>query len=130
MKYVRFITLFSLLLAYAFLPLSPVSAETPSSVLDCLDSEEDCFDTEEEVDEELNSDEEDVLTLNEYNSGSTFLNIVKMFFALLLVLALLYVVVKLLSSRQKLNKKVTSLENLGGISVGNNKSIQIIRVGQ
>src|SRR5699024_7725281 len=68
--------------------------------------------------------------IEQMETGSVGMNILKMFFALLLVLALIYVVVKLLSNRHKLNNRITSLENLGGISVGNNKSIQIIRVGQ
>nr|WP_245251401.1 flagellar biosynthetic protein FliO [Virgibacillus litoralis] len=52
-----------------------------------------------------------------------------MFFALLLVLGLIYLLLKFLSKRNKLFQQVKALENLGGISVGPNKSIQLVRIG-
>nr|WP_246187679.1 flagellar biosynthetic protein FliO [Ornithinibacillus caprae] len=52
-----------------------------------------------------------------------------MFFALLLVLALIYFLLKFLNKRNKLFSRVKALENVGGINLGPSKSIQIIRVG-
>lgn len=112
-----------------YLPINTVIAK-PLNVLDCLDGEEDCLELDVVNKQEQETDESNLTGVEQFDSGSVGLNIVKMIFALLLVLVLIYVVVKFLSSRQKLNNRVTSLENLGGISVGNNKSIQIIRIGK
>ncbi|XKE82096.1 flagellar biosynthetic protein FliO [Oceanobacillus kapialis] len=62
-------------------------------------------------------------------SNSLLFDLVKMFFALLLVIALIYVLLKFLKNRNKLFSKVRALESLGGVSVGQNKSVQIIRLG-
>lgn len=120
------VVVFILLFIFTFLPFNTINAE-PLNVLDCLDGDEDCI--ELEGSEEEQTDENERLEIEQFESGSLILNIVKMIFALLLVLVLIYVTIKLLSHRQRLNKRVQSLENLGGISVGNNKSIQVIRVG-
>src|SRR5699024_11744787 len=55
------------------------------------------------------------------------LNIVKMVFALLLILALIYTLLCFLKKRRSY-EKAGSLENIGGISVGQQKSVQIIRI--
>ncbi|RLL45526.1 flagellar protein [Oceanobacillus piezotolerans] len=62
-------------------------------------------------------------------SGSLAFSLVKMFFALLLVLALIYILIKLLGKRNRLGNQSKVLENMGGISLGANKSIQIVRIG-
>ena len=64
------------------------------------------------------------------SNGPLLFDLVKMFFALILVLALIYLLLKFLNKRNKLFQQVRALENLGGISVGQNKSIQIVRIGQ
>lgn len=62
-------------------------------------------------------------------STSLFFTFIKMIFALVLVIALIYVTIKFLSKRNKLFNQNDILENLGGISIGTNKSVQIIRIG-
>jgi len=113
-----------------------VQAQTPS-VTDCIEGNADCAETEgtqenqaEEGDgtQENNSQIENN-TENNNGTGSLVMNIIRMFFALGIVLALIYLLVKLLSKRNKLFNHVNALENLGGLSVGSNKSIQIIRIG-
>nr|WP_240510149.1 flagellar biosynthetic protein FliO [Virgibacillus profundi] len=63
------------------------------------------------------------------SNGSLLFDLIKMFFALLLILALIYLLLKFLGKRNKLFQQIKALENLGGVSVGQNKSIQIIRLG-
>lgn len=63
------------------------------------------------------------------DKGSLVFDLIKMVFALFLILALIYFVLKFLNRRNKLFNQVKALENLGGIAVGPSKSIQIIRVG-
>lgn len=120
--------LFLILFAYSS---HIVQAEPQVNVLDCLENEEDCLEIEnEEKSEQTELEESELLGKNEFQPGSTIINVLKMIFALLLVLVLIYVVIKLLSRRQKLNHHGKSLENMGGISVGHQKSVQVIRVGQ
>lgn len=98
-----------------------------ANVKDCLEEDADCFDSDgtpaDETDNETN--QSDVGK----NEGSLFFTLVKMVFALLLVLGLIYLLLKFLKSRNKLFNQVQGLENLGGISVGPNKSVQLVRIG-
>ncbi|HZW68222.1 MAG TPA: flagellar biosynthetic protein FliO [Pseudogracilibacillus sp.] len=111
----------------------------PANVLDCLENEADC---EEEEESDLNEqkeklddgelDKEEVADLvgNESFKASTlFFNIIKMIIALLFVLALIYIILLILRKRNKLMHHHDLLQNLGGISLGQNKSIQLIRIG-
>jgi flagellar protein FliO/FliZ len=63
------------------------------------------------------------------DNGSLAFDLIKMVFALFLILALIYILLKFLNKRNKIFNQVKALENLGGIAVGPSKSIQIIRVG-
>lgn len=58
----------------------------------------------------------------------SFFDFIKMIFALLFVLALLYGALKLINSRNKLDGG-RSVENIGGTNLGNNKSLQLVKVG-
>ncbi len=78
--------------------------------------------TPEGVEETISGDEE-------LNNGSLVLDLIKMVFALFLILALIYLLLKFLNKRNKIFNQVKALENLGGIAVGPSKSIQIVRVG-
>lgn len=112
------------------LPL-PVGASP--NVSDCMNNNDECtnedINSEEEADV-INEDSNNGMVVNGDNSSpSLVFEIIKMFFALLLVIGLIYVVLKLLGKRNKLGSNIKSLENVGGISVGQNKSIQIVRIG-
>lgn len=65
----------------------------------------------------------------EEKSTSLLVVIVKMIFALFLVLGLIYVLLQFLKRKNKRFMKSNALENIGGITVGSNKSMQIIRIG-
>lgn len=89
-------------------------------------------DTEIEEDDEslennLNSDEEEQIIGS--TNQSLVLDLIKMAFFLFIILILIYLLLRYLNRRNKLTQQVKALENLGGISVGQNKSIQIIRLG-
>lgn len=55
---------------------------------------------------------------------------VKMFFALAVVIALIYIILRFINKRNRLFGQMKAMENLGGISVGPNRSIQLIRIGE
>lgn len=103
--------------------------EASNKVSDCLDGTADCEEELEPASSNESEMEQDESTADIENNGSLLFDLVKMFFALLLVLALIYLLIKFLSKRNKLFHQVKALENLGGISVGQNKSIQLVRIG-
>jgi flagellar protein FliO/FliZ len=76
-----------------------------------------------------NPPEEQSESDDETDNSALVFDLIKMAFALLLILALIYLLLKFLNKRNKLFSQVKTLENLGGISVGPSKSIQIVRVG-
>lgn len=78
-------------------------------------------------DQEGSVSENEDLTLQ--NDRSLFLDFFKMIIALVFVLALIYFLLKFIQKRSRQYQQSQMLENLGGISVGSNKSVQIIRVG-
>lgn len=98
-----------------------VSAAEPNAK-ECLEKEVDC--------NELKNNSTDGTTniVGKNEDSSIVFDLVKMVFALILVLALIYLLLKFLSKRNKVFQQVRALENIGGISVGQNKSIQIIRI--
>lgn len=102
---------------------SKVDAKAPN-VIDCLEDKTGC---EEDVDGGSTPTEQTSDDTN--NSGSLLFSIIKTVLALLLIIVLIYLLLRFLNKRNKLFNQVKSLENLGGISVGQNKSIQVVRIG-
>lgn len=54
---------------------------------------------------------------------------IKMVLALLFVLALLYGVLKLVNSKNRMYQQNQLMQNLGGLSLGQHKSVQLLQVG-
>ena len=121
MKKLGYSLLFVLLLMGSF--YSDVEAKTPN-VKDCIENGEDCSEPSSTGISEKENEQE----LNSRSNSSLFLDLVKMVFALLLVLALIYFFLKFINKRNTLHQQ-RALQNLGGISVGPSKSVQIIQVG-
>lgn len=111
-----------LLICFGFVFISEVSAEEPNAK-ECIDGKVDCNELQNDNSKGTSTDQD------EEKSGSIVFSLIKMFFALILVLALIYLLLKFLNKRNKMFQKVKALENVGGISVGQGKSIQIIRIG-
>lgn len=109
---------------------SPITIFAETNIKDCLENDEDCLELDD------NDEDNGSLLLNNENesssskTGSVIINILKIIFALALVLVLIYVLLTLLKRKNNLSKHSQALENLGGISVGQQKSIQIIRIGE
>jgi len=128
----KLFTTLCLFIILVFLDFSAITQAKTPYVGDCLgeDLESECLDEQNpnEVDE-TDNDKQIVLS-DQGNTGSLTFSIVKTLFALLLILALIYILSKFLSKRNRLFSQVKGLENLGGIPVGQNKSIQIVRIGK
>ena len=105
------------------------SVAAEENVKDCLENEEDCLKDLEQPIDEMDVDETDIPEESSHTSSLIF-NVIKMIFALFFVLALIYLLLHFLKRRNKLFQIPHILENLGGISVGQNKSIQLVRIGE
>ncbi|WP_156505985.1 flagellar biosynthetic protein FliO [Bacillus sp. SJS] len=66
----------------------------------------------------------------ENKPGVTAWDFIKMIFATLFVVGLIYILFRLISSRNKLMKPVNYLQTLGGTSLGQNRSIQLVKAGE
>lgn len=120
---VTFSIIFSVVLCGLFGDISYIHAE-PEYVDECLENPERC---EEQVTEDESNENTELLQQEE--PGSLFFQIVRLVFALLLVVGLIYVFLYFLKRRNKIGNRIKSLENVGGISVGQNKTVQLIRLG-
>ncbi|MEI3604608.1 flagellar biosynthetic protein FliO [Pseudogracilibacillus sp. SE30717A] len=107
--------------------LMQIYAET--NVKECLETGKDCLEEFDQQQLDNIQENEDDAVVESTNSPSIVFNFVKMIFALLLVLALIYFILTIIKKRNKLHMNNNVLDNLGGISVGQNKSIQLVRIG-
>ncbi|KNE20974.1 hypothetical protein AFK71_17475 [Virgibacillus pantothenticus] len=99
----------------------------PKSVNDCINDEADCESSEQTP---ANTDKDTSTLLNEETETKPlWVSFVKVIAVLFLILGLIYLVLLFLKRKNALFNQVKALENLGGISVGQNKSLQIIRLG-
>lgn len=106
----------------------PTDAQA-NSVIDCLENEEDCEELIDSSGENSDTNNDELVGNESFEPTSLLFNVIKMIVALLFVLALIYGIVLVLRKRNKLMQHNELIENLGGISVGANKSIQLIRIG-
>ncbi|MED3909372.1 flagellar biosynthetic protein FliO [Peribacillus simplex] len=61
--------------------------------------------------------------------GITVWEFLRMIFATIFVVALLYILLKFINKKSKSYQKANSVENLGGTSLGANRSVQLVKVG-
>ncbi|RFB19053.1 flagellar biosynthetic protein FliO [Bacillus sp. HNG] len=74
--------------------------------------------------------ESDVPELTQPTSDLTAGDFFKMIFTTLFVLALIYFLLKFVNKRNRMFNQHKFIENLGGTSLGTNRSIQIVKVGE
>ena len=111
-------TLLLLVLSIA-VPLS-VKASTDGSVTDWLEQKGDA--------PESNNEEENTSDVAGTNSSVFFL-LLKMVFYTGVVVGLIYLLIRFLAKRQRKMQSHSVLTQIGGTSLGNNKSVQIIQLG-
>jgi flagellar protein FliO/FliZ len=121
----RMVAYFILSFILVIAPQTRVLAEqSPLSVKECMEQPEKCKDTAK-----TNSNEENNVNSEAGNIVSVS-DFVKMFFAFLFVFALLYILLKFLNKRNRLFQANRVIQNLGGTSLGGNRSVQIIKIGE
>lgn len=64
-----------------------------------------------------------------FDSGFHLFDFVKMFLALAIIIALIYLILRFVHKKNRLFGQMKTMENLGGISLGPNRSIQLVRIG-
>ncbi|MGP7817493.1 flagellar biosynthetic protein FliO [Niallia sp. 01092] len=62
--------------------------------------------------------------------GLTFFDFVKMIVATVFVIALIYSILKFINKRNHVYKSSQLIENIGGTTLGANRSIQIVKIGK
>lgn len=121
-KFARFRFIIACLVALLCIaPIKLVNATSNNNQMisnECLENPSDCEDIQPAADSE--------------QSAAVGLNIwdyVKMLFSLIFVLALLIVILKFLNKRSSNYQQNRLVRNIGGITVGSQKSVQILHVG-
>lgn len=101
------------------------------SVFDCFEDEKECIEEVDVGEDKGPSKEEQDLEAREASPvGLTAWDYIKTILALLFVVGLLYVLLKFINRKSRLYDKNRMMKNLGGLSLGQQKSIQLIVVGE
>lgn len=78
---------------------------------------------------EVPEDEQDEAPLVGYEDQNLFLMLVQLFLALGVVLFLIYMLLRFMNNRTRSFQANRTIQTLGGTGVGQNRSVQIVRVG-
>lgn len=110
--------------------LQAIAAEP--SIVDCLEDEEGCRSTKEEKNEQNNKEveENEEQWVGEQRSTITFWTYVKLILSFLFVIGLLYALLQFVNKRNQQMSKHRFMKNLGGVPLGQNKSVQVISIGE
>lgn len=122
-----------LLLSLIFLLVNgPIifAEEGGDSVTDFFNQEE--RDVSESTDSDPSNEEESSvpLLLLDHDSPSMLELIIRIIVVLALIIGLIYLLLKLFNRSGRFNRQGDNLVNLGGLSFGANKSVQMIKVGE
>lgn len=125
-----FIKVFALLLIVLVGARIEVHAEQLNSVKDCYENPKSCGE-EELAPKQAETGKATSDAVDESSTvGLTFWDFFKMIFATLFVIALLYFLLKFINKKSHGYKDSQLIQNMGGTSLGANRSVQMIRVGE
>ena len=111
------------LLAALFSPFGLASAEQLNkSVQDCIKKPESCDDGQADKTTKQSDDKKSQV-------GVGFLDFLRMILATAFVAALIYFLLKFINKKSIMYKSSQLVENLGGTSLGANRSVQIVKAG-
>ncbi|CQR47687.1 Flagellar biosynthesis protein, FliO [Paraliobacillus sp. PM-2] len=110
-------------------PNKMVASSDNENVFEWLNNDtqeiEDKSNTEQVNEEQVNNDSD----LEGSNSTNLITIVIRIIFALLLIIGLIYGMLKFINKKNKLTSRPNIIKNLGGIPLGTNKSVQIIQIG-
>ncbi|MFE8695172.1 flagellar biosynthetic protein FliO [Cytobacillus sp. FJAT-53684] len=126
MQYVKrsFLLLLLICVALQGLGTSAYAEQLNNSVTDWLEEDSDGNGEEQPQKQEEQSKDEIAA-----NVGINAWDFIKMIFATIFVVALLYFLLKFINKKSKMFKSSNLVENLGGTALGTNRSVQLIKVG-
>lgn len=125
LKSFRVTMIFAVLVTFLFVYLPTISVyanDDGNSVDDCIKKPDKCKSDTDPV-----ANEETVASAT--GVGSTW-DYIKMVFALIFVVALFYGLMKFLNKRNLTFQRNQMIQNLGGLSLGAQKSIQLLQIGK
>nr|WP_249745227.1 flagellar biosynthetic protein FliO [Mesobacillus boroniphilus] len=123
LRFIRTASTILFLLAALFSPIGMASAEQLNkSVKDCL-KDQSCDDGQADKTTNISDDEKSSQV------GVTFLDFIRMILATAFVAALIYFLLKFINKKSMSYKSSQLVENLGGTSLGANRSVQIVKAG-
>ena len=106
------------------------------SVKDCIEKPETCGEQVSPQNEDAHIETEPADSLNSTSVsegtdaiGLTAWDFIKMILATIFVVALLYFVLKFVNKKSFMFKSSQLIDNLGGVPLGSNRSVQIIKIG-
>lgn len=116
-----------LLVTVALLGLNKLAyaEQVNKSVKECSENPDACNQNQPTTE----NDNTNTNTTDNNNVGLTIWDFLKMIFATIFVVALLYFMLKFINKKNKSYKSSQIIENIGGASLGSNRSVQIIKVG-
>lgn len=125
-KWLRFTSLLCVLWMACQLHPIPTQAASPT-IAECEEQPEKCEEMNEPAEQ---TPQQQQAPLTEAKSAPTLWTYIKMVFAFAFVIGLLYVVVRLMGRKNQQFSSQKLMRNLGGVSVGPNKSVQLIAIGK
>jgi flagellar protein FliO/FliZ len=90
----------------------------------------DYWEQPEKQNEENTPAEEHEVTVSEPSTGVSAMDYMKMIFALVFVIALIYFLLKFINQKSKSFQQSKLIHNLGGTTLGGNRSVQLVKVGE
>lgn len=100
------------------------ASKTGYSVGECMENPEKCKENKEET------EQGDVAPKKNQSVSIGVMDVLKMLFALIFVIALLYFLLKFINKRTQSYQQTSLIQNLGGTALGGNRSLQMVRVGK
>ncbi|MEJ8776912.1 flagellar biosynthetic protein FliO [Pseudogracilibacillus sp. ICA-222130] len=111
-------------------PVATYANNVSPNVKDCMEQNGDCEELQSPTSIEIDGSNDMLLQDSEQRSPSFFMNIIKMIFALFLILALLYIILLFLKRKNYTNVQHGNIQNIGGLVLSTNKSVQLIKIGE
>ncbi|WP_409253712.1 flagellar biosynthetic protein FliO [Bacillus sp. SCS-153A] len=90
----------------------------------------DYWEKPQERNEERMPAAENETSVTEASTGVSALDYLKMVFALVFVIALIYFLLKFINQKSKTFQQSKLIQNLGGTPLGGNRSVQLVKVGE
>lgn len=124
----------ALLFGLLFMPI--YSSATPSGTVDELFDDPNATEQDKTNNDTSESNQEKQPSPAEKpgikNGSSTNIIgvMIRVIVALAIVVGLIYLLIKFLNKKNKISQSSAALKNLGGLPLGTNKSVQIIRIGE